>query len=151
VEEAGDEMSKEVVEVILESGLQESSEPVGKSKCEVHRAGHRPWDLKEGREGEQARIRTERRWGLLRWGKPPSVGLGFRALLEPSTCATTELYLHSDGRPWEGGVLCCDAEGRQVRERLSGPALEQSMEWPSWCPRTALLYPGEPGEGRSAA
>lgn len=60
MEEAGDEMSKEVVEVILESGLQEPSEPVGKSKCEVHRAGHRLWDLKDRREGEQAGIRTER-------------------------------------------------------------------------------------------
>lgn len=32
-------MPKEVGEMILELGLQESSEPVGRSKSEVHRAG----------------------------------------------------------------------------------------------------------------
>lgn len=62
----------------------------------------------------------------------PVLGLGPRALHGPRTCATTESYLHSDGRPWEA-VLCCSAESRQVRERLAGPALEQRfcVEWPS--------------------
>lgn len=45
----------------MESGLQESSEPVGKSKSEVHRAGRpRAWAPKEVGEEMQARSGTER-------------------------------------------------------------------------------------------
>lgn len=59
-----------------------------------------------------------------------------------------ERYLHSDGRPWEG-VLCCGAEGRQVRERLPGPVLERGSVWNGHpdAHRQARLYPGEPKEG----
>lgn len=61
----------------MESGLQESSEPVGKSKSEVHRAGGLGPGLPRRLE-KKSRRGVEQRGdeGLLHCGKLPCVGIG---------------------------------------------------------------------------
>lgn len=62
----------------------------------------------------------------------PVLGLGPRALHRPHTCATTESYLHSDGRPWE--VSCAVV---QKTDKSGRGSLDQhwdrgsALKWPS--------------------